>query len=189
MTGAKALRPTTTKERILDEYLVAAARLGDRHALGLLVQRWNQKLLAHAWRLLADDESAKEAVQEAWAEIVWSISKINDARAFPAWAYRIVSRRCAKLIRRDQRRRQLERAMSTEPAVQTSEADTAMEIEKLRAAIRALPAGDRAAVALFHLEELSIAEVATALDIPAGTVKSRLMHARHKLRAILEGER
>jgi RNA polymerase sigma-70 factor (ECF subfamily) len=185
---AKALRPTKTKERILDEYLVAAARLGDRRAFGLLAQRWNQKLLAHAWRLLADEESAKEAVQEAWAEIVLSISKINDALAFPAWAYRIVSRRCAKLIGRAQRRRQLEQAMIAEPAVQRSEAETATEIEKLRAAIRALPAGHRAAVALFHLEELSIAEVAIALDIPAGTVKSRLMHARHKLRAVLEGE-
>jgi RNA polymerase sigma factor (sigma-70 family) len=183
------LRQAKTKERILDEYLVAAARLGDRRAFGLLAQRWNRKLLAHAWWLLADEESAKEAVQDAWTEIVRSIGKIDDALALPAWAYRIVSRRCVKLIGQAQRRRQLEQAIIAEPAVQSSEAEAAIEIEKLRVAIRGLPAGHRAAVALFHLEELSIAEVAIALDIPAGTVKSRLMYARHKLRAVLEGER
>jgi len=46
----------------------------------------------------------------------------------------------------------------------------------------------RAAVALFHFEEMSVAEVAVALDVPVGTVKTRLMHARRKLRAVLEGD-
>ena len=80
--GGDALDHTKTKERILDDYLVAAARLGDRRAFGLLAMRWNRKLLAHAWRLLTDEESAKDAVQEAWAEIVGGIAKLNDARAF-----------------------------------------------------------------------------------------------------------
>jgi RNA polymerase sigma-70 factor (ECF subfamily) len=51
-----------------------------------------------------------------------------------------------------------------------------------------LPAEQQAAVALFYLEEMSVAEVAVALDVPAGTVKTRLMHARRKLRAALGGE-
>jgi DNA-directed RNA polymerase specialized sigma24 family protein len=46
----------------------------------------------------------------------------------------------------------------------------------------------RAAIALFHFEDMSVAEVAVALDVPAGTVKTRLMHARRKLRAALEGD-
>lgn len=187
--GSDALRQAKTKERILDDYLVAAARLGDRRAFELLARRWNRKFLAHAWRLLTDRESAEDAVQEAWVEIARSIGKLKDDRAFPAWAYRIVSRRCAKLIGRAQRQRQLEEAVLAEPTMQTSDAEAATDIEKLRAAIRTLPAGQRAAVALFHLEEMSISEVAVALDIPAGTVKTRLMHARHKLRAVLEGER
>lgn len=61
-------------------------------------------------------------------------------------------------------------------------------MDKVRAAVRALPAGQRAAVGLFYFEEMSVAEVAVALDVPAGTVKTRLMHARRALRATLGGE-
>lgn len=58
----------------------------------------------------------------------------------------------------------------------------------MRSAMRELPAEQRAAIALFHLEELSVAEVAVALDVPVGTVKTRLMNARRRLRAALEGD-
>lgn len=184
-----ALDQATTRERILDGYLVATVRLGDRKAFELLVRRGNGKLLAHARRLLADDESARDAVQEAWAEIARGIARLKDERAFPAWAYRIVSRRCAKLIGRAQRQRKLEKAILVEPEVQADDVKPPTDIDRLRAAIRELPAGQRAAVALFHLEEMSVAEVAVALDVPVGTVKTRLMHARQKLRATLEGER
>ncbi len=51
-----------------------------------------------------------------------------------------------------------------------------------------LPPEQRATVALFYLEDMGVAEVATALNVPAGTVKTRLLHARRKLRAVLEGD-
>jgi RNA polymerase sigma-70 factor (ECF subfamily) len=63
-----------------------------------------------------------------------------------------------------------------------------LDVEAVRRAIRTLPAEQQAAIALFYLEDMSIAEVAVALDVPAGTVKTRLMHARRKLRDALEGE-
>lgn len=188
-SNGDALDQTRERERILDGYLVAAVRLGDRRAFQLLVGRWNGRLLAHARRLLADDESARDAVQEAWAEMVRGIARLKDERAFPAWAYRIVSRRCAKLIGHTQRRRRLEKAILAEPESQADDLSPRTDIDRLRAAIRELPPGQRAAVALFHLEDLSIAEVAVALDVPAGTVKTRLMHARQKLRATLEEDR
>jgi len=62
------------------------------------------------------------------------------------------------------------------------------EIERLHAAICDLPPAQRAAIALFHFEEMSVAETAVALDVPAGTIKTRLMHARRTLRAVLEGD-
>jgi len=62
------------------------------------------------------------------------------------------------------------------------------EFNDVRAALAALPRAQRATVALVYLEDLSVAEVATALNVPAGTVKTRLMHARRKLRAALEGD-
>lgn len=86
------------KSRALDAYLVASARLGDRKAFELLVRRWHRKLVAHAWRLLHDDEAARDCTQAAWAEIIRSLPKLRDDRAFAAWACRIVSRRCARHI-------------------------------------------------------------------------------------------
>ncbi len=58
----------------------------------------------------------------------------------------------------------------------------------MRRAIKTLPPEQQAAIALFYLEDMSVAEVAVALDVPAGTVKTRLMHARRKLRDALEGD-
>lgn len=122
-------------------------------------------------------------------EIIRSIGRLQDERAFPSWAYRIVSRRCARHIKGAVRRRQLAEAVSAEPSKENGgEAGVALEHERLRAAVRNLPQNQRAAVALFHLEEMSVAEVAVALNVPVGTVKTRLMHARRKLRAALEGD-
>lgn len=170
----------------LDEWLAGAARLGDRKAFAVLVLRWQKKLLVHAWRLLRDEEAAKDAVQEAWAEIVRALPHLKDERLFGPWAYRIVSRRCARQIGAMISRRRLEAALALEPPPEASEA---RPLEgRVRSALSGLPREQQAAIALYHLEEMSVAEVAIALDVPAGTVKTRLMHARRKLRAALEGD-
>jgi RNA polymerase sigma-70 factor (ECF subfamily) len=172
--------------KLLDGWLVASARLGDRRAFATLVLRWQKKLLAHAWRLLRDDEAAKDSVQEGWAEIVRGLPGLKDERLFGPWAYRIVSRRCARAVGGLAARRRLAEALAAEPAPASAEAEPAED--RLRSAIAALPPGQQAAIALYHLEEMSVAQVAVALDVPAGTVKTRLMHARLKLRATLEGD-
>ena len=79
-------------------------------------------------------------------------------------------------------------ALAGEPSADQHEADAEIDAQRLRMAVRALPPEQRAAVALFHFEEMSVAEVAVALDVPMGTVKTRLMHARRKLRAAMEGD-
>src|SRR5215217_1943311 len=160
--------------RAFDAYLAAAARTGDERAFALLVKRWHPKLLAHAWRLLGDGEAARDAVQDAWAEIVRALPGLHDLSLFPAWAYRIVSRRCAKAIGGAVRRRRLEAAIAAEPPPEDRGEDPP-DAARLRAAIFALPPEQRAAIGLFHLEEMTVAEVAVALNVPAGTVKTRLM--------------
>ena len=154
----------------------------------MLAERWNGKLIAHAWRLTGDRETAREAAQSGWVEIVRGLARLRDERAFPAWAYRIVSRRCARQIGARIQERSLAEALSSEVVSETTEAANGIDQQRLRAAIVGLPADQRSAVALFYFEELSVAEVAVALEVPAGTVKTRLMHARRKLRAALEGE-
>lgn len=173
--------------RVLDEYLLVSARAGDRVALDALARRWQRKLLAHAWRLLGDAEAARDAVQDGWIEIGRGLHALQDERAFPAWAFRIVSRRCARIIAEQVRRRGYEAEIpDAEP--HTIAIKQARDHDQLRAAIGALPEEQRSAIALFHFEGLSVAETAVALDVPAGTVKTRLMHARRKLRAALGGD-
>lgn len=179
-----------TREQLLDEYLVAAARTGDRKAFELLARRWGRKLLAHAWRLTGDVDLAREAAQDGWVEIVRGLDRLRDERAFPAWAYQIVSRRCARQIGRRRRDRELSAAAALEPVPEgeSPEAADSLSQARVREALAGLPPAQRATVALFYLEDLGIAGTAIALNVPAGTVKTRLMHARSALRAVLEGD-
>ncbi|HVM37069.1 MAG TPA: sigma-70 family RNA polymerase sigma factor [Sphingomicrobium sp.] len=145
----------------LDEYLVASARLGEAKAFALLAERWQGRLLAHAWRLTGDGEMAREAAQSAWVDIVRGLHRLQDERAFAAWAYRVVSRRCAGRIGSAVRDRQIADSLSRLPP-QTSEVEGYGDRQRLRAAIAALPPDQKSAIALFYLEEMSVAEVAVA---------------------------
>ena len=109
------MRHGPTTARILDEYLVASARAGDAKAFDLLARRWQKKLIAHAWRLTGDAEAARDAAQLGWIEIVRGLDRLQDERAFPAWAYRIVSRVCAKQIGEAVRRRRLSAEIAAQP--------------------------------------------------------------------------
>jgi RNA polymerase sigma factor (sigma-70 family) len=187
----KILEMPRKTTRLFDEYLAAAARVGDRGAFGRLAERWQPKLLAHAWRLMGEAEAARDVVQDAWLDIARGLARLDDAALFPAWAYRIVSRRAADAIKKRARARRLGAAFAAE-APHTEDTAERMEraadAEPLAKAIAGLPPEQRAAVALFYSEDLSVAEIAAAMNVPAGTVKTRLMHARAKLRAALKGE-
>lgn len=175
------------QDRLVEACLVAEARCGDRTAQSQLAARWQRRLLAHAMRLLGDGEAARDAVQAGWIDIVRGLPRLDDAHAFPAWAYRIITRRCAGSIRGKQHQRALVSALAAEPQLPPEDAP-ADSHATLHAAIRSLPPDQRVAVALHHFEQLSVAEVAVALAVPVGTVKTRLFHARRKLRSILEGD-
>lgn len=175
---------------ILEDYFVASARLNDRQAMSRLVELRGPRLLVHATRLLGNPEEARDVVQDSWVEILNGLRGLRETRAFPAWATRIVSRRCARLIKKKQGQRALVSVIGvqTDTAVQ-SEGPGAAEASMVRRAINALPPPEQAAtIALFYLEDMSVAEVAIALDIPVGTVKTRLMHSRIKLKELLKGK-
>ena len=175
------------RERLFDEYLAASARAGSRIALAQLAERFQPRLLGHARRLTGNAEAARDAVQEAWIEIVRGLARLDDATAFPAWAFRIVSRRCARWVRKTQQRRRLDTAYAAEPAELTTRdaGERALDAARLARAMANLSPDHRAAIALFYLEDLSVPEIAVALDVPSGTVKTRLMHARENLRRSL----
>lgn len=189
------IRSENEQARRLDGYLVACARAGDRRAFEALARRWNRRLLAHGWRLTGDRDAAAEAVQAGWVEISRGLDRLQDEAAFAAWAYRIVTRRCARVVRGNQADRRLAAQYEIEAVSETGagpgddlvQAGEGLDRARLRAAIRDLPGIHRAAIALFYFEDLSIAEVAVALNVPAGTVKTRLMHGRRLLRSALKG--
>jgi len=177
--------------RILDEYLVASARAGDKAAFSQLATRWQPKLLAHAYRLIGDKELARDIVQDGWSDIVKGLSRLDDVAVFPAWAYRVVSRRTADTIRRIQRQRKIKTFYADQPKradPSVSSIESRADTQPLLAALMTLPSQQRATMALFYLEGFSVAEISVALSVPVGTVKTRLMNARRKLRVLLEGD-
>lgn len=179
------------QKQIIDAYLVSCAALGDRTAQEQLVHRYQSRFLRHAFRLLGEADMAKDAVQDGWLEILRGLSGLKDETAFPAWSFRIITRKCARQIKNVQKTRRTADGLSNEPEPENhghTDIELAAERKPLQSAMANLSAEHRAAVALFYLEEMSVAETAVALDIPTGTVKSRLLHARRKMRAALEGE-
>lgn len=161
---------------------VAGARLGRQQDFTALVQLTGQRLLAHARRLTDDGETARDVVQETWVAIAGGLPGLRDDHAFVPWAMAIVTRAAA----RDLHRRI--RARETVADYARQQAEPGAAAPDLRDAIAELPPGQRAVLGLVYLDGLSVAEVATALVIPPGTVKTRLMHARNRLRALMTGE-
>ena len=170
------------KLRALLALHVAGARLGHAASFAALVDLAGPRLLAHARRLSDDGETAHDLVQEGWAAIARGLHGLRDDRAFLSWALAIVTRAAARELKARIRDRE------TVAELARQHAEPGADPPDLRSAINELPAGQRAALALFYLDGLSVAEVATGLAIPPGTVKTRLMHARNRLRALMKGD-
>ncbi len=173
------------EQRVLDELLVMRCQDGNAEALDLLVRRWQRPLLRHAYRLTGNADAAADAAQEAWMGIIRGIGRLDDAARFRAWAFRIATRKAIDWIRRRQRRRGRVEPLGARDVAAAPAADTDGAADMLAR----LPADQRALLSLKYLEEFTNAEIAEALGIPEGTVKSRLHHARNELRRLLEGDR
>ncbi|MGJ8571343.1 MAG: RNA polymerase sigma factor [Hoeflea sp.] len=178
-----------TKQQLAEDYLVAGARLGSSSAIAKLATMRGPGLFRHAMRLLGNSDDAHDAVQEAWIEIIKGLPRLRDDRAFVAWAYRILTRRAARIISvRIRDRNQIYDTAQPDDFCVPEPGSLAADAHAVRQAIKALPPPQAAAISLFYLEDMSVAEVAIALDVPPGTIKTRLMHARAKLNKALKGD-
>lgn len=179
-----------TPERALDEYLVLLSQAGSIEALDGLARRWTPRLLRYAARVLGGSgdagETARDVVQETWIGAIRGLRGLRDPAQFPAWIYGIATRKCADAIRANRRRRRLEAGITTGRSGPEPGLAPEHRID-LATATRGLPPMHRAVVHLFYGEEMSVEEIASILEIPAGTVKSRLHHAREALRRQLDG--
>ncbi len=123
----------------------------------------------------------------AWIDIFRGLRGLRDDHLFLPWALRIVSRKAQLQIRHAQRQRAVSKGLEVElPDQEPADAATVIDSDRVRQAIRLLSPEQQSTVALFYLEEMTVAEVAAALDVAPGTVKTRLMHARANLRTALE---
>jgi RNA polymerase sigma-70 factor (ECF subfamily) len=175
-----------SRERVVDELLVLAAQAGRADAFEGLAQRWHPRLLRHARRLTGDSEAARDAVQDAWVSIARGLVRLHDPARFGPWALRITGRRCADWIARRRRSRPRSGSLDEVPRAAAVEDSSSGAEARAREALRRLEPDRRSLMAMFYIEGLTVGEIATVLDIPVGTVKSRLAAARDRLRAALE---
>ena len=175
------------RERVIDELLVVRCQEGGREAFDLLVRRWQRRLWRYARRLTGSDDAAWDVMQETWIAVLKQIRRLSDPAWFAVWAYRIVRNKCADHCRRASRQRHLAVALAQR---QEAHADPPREGpgDAVAAALRRLPADRQELLTLKYAADLNIIEIAVVLGIPAGTVKSRLHHARAQLRRILQGD-
>ena len=177
-------------EIVRSEMLLLRHRSGDRAALADLVALWERPLLYYLRRLLDTEEDAWDALQETWLRVVRELSRLRDDRAFPAWVYSIARSVAFRARRRTHPSEPL--PGDDEPgALPTAGAPPALaEFDPLdiHRALAALSLAHREALTLHFLGGFSIAEIGAITGAAEGTVKSRLFHARHALRARLEGD-
>lgn len=176
--------------QVLTEWLVLAAQSGDENAFTQLHALWQNDLKRFAVSRVRHPQAADEIANDVWLSISRGIAGLDDPACFPRWAFRIVQFRSTDWIRRRSQDRQRAALAAHEADQLAPEApiptDESNELSELRAAVDALPDEQRELVRLHYVFERSIAEIAEILDLPAGTIKSRLFSAREKLRQIIE---
>ncbi len=170
--------------------MVAAAQGGDRFALDQLLRRHYDRIHAVCRRVAGSSRDADDACQEALIKIVRSLPRFDGRSAFGTWAYRIAMNASLDELRKRQRRPALhvvDEDARPEAADPTAHRYTESFADRLVLddALESLPDDLRSAVVLRDVADFDYAEIADALDIPIGTVKSRISRGRAALAAQL----
>ncbi|HEX6250277.1 MAG TPA: sigma-70 family RNA polymerase sigma factor [Gemmatimonadaceae bacterium] len=177
MTGAAPV------ERPLSA-LAAFAQLGDRQALEELLRRLQHPLSEHIRGIVRDDDSAADVLQDSLIIICRRLGTLREPEWVRAWAYRVATREAVRAAKRLRRYRGDPLDDVSEMAeVPTDDSQTDEELlAELPARLAALPLGAQVVLRLHYLQSLTQQEVAEALAIPLGTVKSRLAYGLSCLR-------
>jgi RNA polymerase sigma factor (sigma-70 family) len=174
-----------------DAELVDLARDGDVQAYEQLVSRYQGIAYRVAWLVARQAGEAEDAVQEAFVKAYYALPRFRPGAPFRPWLLRIVANEARNRVRSARRQERLVlRAAAVEPGGAAPSPETAAldrdDAEALVRALEKLREPDRLVIAYRYLFELSEAEMADALDVRPGTVKSRLSRALTRLRAELE---
>jgi RNA polymerase sigma-70 factor (ECF subfamily) len=179
---------TSVREsRAIDE--CSAGRL---EGLEHLYETYRLPVFRTCLRLLGDTPSAEDAVQEVFLRVFERIRTFDRRSAFSTWLYRLTVNHCLNLLDRIQRRTTSPLDDVPEPRDPSREPETVyLSTEReilLMLALDRLNADHRTMLVLREIEELSYREIAAILDVPVGTVMSRLCRAREALRRIWIGD-
>ncbi len=194
-TSRRADRAASAAE---DQRIIARCKQGDRSAFNELMQRYEKKVYNYAYRLCSSYDEANDIAAEAFIRVYNSLANFRGDSSFITWLFRIVT----NVYLDERKRKRIRPQHSLEELVELEEtsvhrqvedsgptpaehAETRERSEILQRAIDSLPDYQRMMIVLYHTEGRSYEEIAEMLDLPIGTVKSRLNRARLSLRDIL----
>ncbi len=200
--ASKSEEPPEVSSTKGDHDLVQRVQAGDSAAFRALFDKYHRRAFAVAMGVVKNEDDALDAVQEAFVKVHKNIHKFQGSSSFYTWLYRIVMNVSIDHVRRTSRRKSLdfdERALHEEsevagdgalvPSVTDANPGKAALRRELGGAIQAalqqLPEHHRAVIVLREIEGMSYEEMAEALEVPKGTIMSRLFHARKKMQATL----
>ena len=164
-----------------DATAIRNCKNGENDAFRYLVERYQRQAVGHAVAILGGREDALDAVQDAFIDAFRSLGKFDDSRCFYPWFYVLLRNRCYKTAAK---RRETEGIGETEILASTTHGPN-VETLDLETALLSLPKEDREILTLKYLDGLSYEELAAQLQIPKGTVMSRLFYARKRLQGEL----
>ncbi|WP_340155733.1 RNA polymerase sigma factor [uncultured Winogradskyella sp.] len=171
----------------IDEALVEAYKSGNKKALASLVKRWHKLFCDKAYWLVKDKDAAKDIAQDSWSIIIHKIESLKDPKQFKFWAYRIVTNKATDWLRLQSKHKK--RNINSELELGSEDqfySENTLLKQRLLKAINQLPEGQKIVVQLFYIESYSLKQISELLHISIGTAKSRLFHAREKLKTTLK---
>lgn len=176
-----------------DTALAGLAADGDRDALEILLERHVDRVHAICRRVLGNPDDALDATQEALVAVARAIGRFETRAAFTTWLYRVATNAAIDELRRRNRRAVPDDGLVERADRLGSDAPTEPDAVAARldvdAALTRIPEEFRVAVVLRDLADLDYAQIAEVLDVPAGTVRSRIARGRAALARALGGAR
>jgi RNA polymerase sigma-70 factor (ECF subfamily) len=176
-----------------DADLVRRAKLGDDDAIRQIVTSYQDIAFRTAYLITRSEEDARDAAQDGFIKALRALGRFDASKPLRPWLLRIVANEARNRIRTSRRRNALELRIAMEPSGNASpspegELLTGAERQALLRAVNRLPEEQRLVVALRYFAGLSEGETAAALDVRAGTAKSRHSRALARLRELLEAD-
>jgi RNA polymerase sigma-70 factor (ECF subfamily) len=170
-----------------DTVLIANYQNGDKKALSLLVKKWHLHFCNFAFWIVKDADISKDIAQESWTVILNKLDTLQEPEKFKSWAISIVNRKAIDFIReRNREQVKLEKHYLENRSEETIQITDDLIKNKLLKSIENLSVEHQLVVRLFYKESYSLKEISEILTISEGTVKSRLFHAREKLKTIFK---